>query len=120
MMKKLVIATAVIIGSLSVAPMASAADGDQLFKFYCAQCHGLTGKGDGPNVVEGFPVSPRNFTKAEEMVKLTDADMRNVILDGGPSMSKSPMMPPWGQTLGDDEVDALVAKIRELCGCQSP
>lgn len=118
MMKRIILAASVFLGTLAIAPVASAVDGDKVFKFYCAQCHGLTGKGDGPNVVEGFPVSPRNFTKAEEMVKLSDADIRNVIRDGGPSMSKSAMMPPWSQTLSDDEVDALVIKLRALCGCE--
>ena len=69
----------------------SAAEVEQVFKFYCAQCHGLDGDGKGPNVTKDFPVSPRNFTSAAEMNKLTDADLRNVILDGGPALSKSPM-----------------------------
>jgi cytochrome c oxidase cbb3-type subunit 3 len=94
-----------------------AADADQLFKFYCAQCHGLEGKGNGPNVGKEFPVDPRNFTKADEMEKLSDADIKNVILDGGPSASKSPMMPPWGKTLTEEEVDALVKHLRKLCNC---
>lgn len=94
-----------------------AADAEQLFNFYCAQCHGLEGKGNGPNVGKEFPVDPRNFTKADEMEKLSDADIKNVILDGGPSASKSPMMPPWGKTLTDEDVDALVKHLRKLCNC---
>lgn len=97
---------------------AQAADGEQLFKFYCAQCHGLQGKGDGPNITEGFPVEPRNFTKTDEMNKLSDADIRNVIQDGGPSASKSPMMPPWGKSLAKDDVDALIKHLRVLCKCK--
>ena len=97
--------------------VAQAADADQLFKFYCAQCHGLEGKGNGPNVGKEFPVDPRNFTKADEMEKLSDADIKNVVLDGGPSASKSPMMPPWGKTLTEEEVDALVKYLRKLCNC---
>ncbi len=97
---------------------ATAADTDQLFKFYCAQCHGLKGKGDGPNVTKDFPVSPRNFTNAAEMNKLSDADVKNVILDGGPSVSKSPMMPPWGKTLSEEDADSLVIYLRELCQCE--
>ena len=106
----------VVLGLLAGNP-AKAADAEQLFKFYCAQCHGLEGKGDGPNVGKEFPVDPRNFTKADEMEKLSDADIKNVILDGGPSASKSPMMPPWGKTLSDEEVDALVKHLRKLCNC---
>ena len=105
------------IGLLSAAP-ARAADGEQLYKFYCAQCHGLQGKGDGPNVTKDFPVDPRNFTKADEMNKLSDADIRNVVMDGGPVADKSPMMPPWGKTLSKAEVDALVKHLRNLCKCK--
>ena len=96
---------------------AVAADAEQMFRFYCTQCHGVGGKGDGPNVTDDFPVSPRNFTSAEEMNKLTDADIKNVILDGGPSASKSPMMPPWSKTLTGEDVDALVVHLRKLCAC---
>lgn len=118
-MKKTTIAAALagIVCHLFVAP-ALASDTQTIFKFYCAQCHGLGGKGDGPNVTKDFPVSPRNFTDAAEMNKLSDADMKNVILDGGPSASKSPMMPPWGKTLSGEEVDGLVKHLRELCKCE--
>ncbi len=104
----------IVFGLLSGSPV-QAAETEQLFKFYCAQCHGLEGKGDGPNVGKEFPVDPRNFTQADEMEKLSDADIKNVILDGGPSASKSPMMPPWGKTLSEEEVDALVKYLRKLC-----
>ncbi len=97
---------------------ATAAGIEKVFKFYCAQCHGLEGKGDGPNVTKDFPVSPRNFTNAKEMNKLSDADMKNVIMDGGPAADKSPMMPPWGKTLTEEEVDGLIKHIRMLCKCK--
>lgn len=90
----------------------------QVFKFYCAQCHGQTGTGDGINVTEDFATEPRNFTSAKEMGKLSDADIKNVIMDGGPSASKSALMPPWGKTLTDAEADQLVAYLRELCNCK--
>ena len=96
-----------------------AADAEQLFKFYCAQCHGLEGKGNGPNVTESFATDPRDFTDRAEMEKLSDADIKNVILDGGPSASKSELMPPWSKTLTEEEVDTLVSYIRKLCKCQA-
>ena len=104
--------------SYSLAAPAFAADAKQLFDFYCAQCHGLTGKGDGPNVTKDFATDPRNFTDAAEMDKLSDADIKNVILDGGPSASKSELMPPWGKTLTTAEVDQLVKYLRQLCKCK--
>ena len=116
--RKMALSAAIaLLAATGAAAPALAADGEQLFKFYCAQCHGLGGKGDGPNVGEEFPVSPRNFTSAEEMNKLTDADIKNVVLDGGPSASKSPMMPPWSRTLSGEDVDALVVYLRKLCAC---
>jgi cytochrome c oxidase cbb3-type subunit 3 len=102
---------------LTTAP-ATAAEAEKVFKFYCAQCHGLTGKGDGPNVTKDFPVSPRNFTSAEEMNKLSNADLKNVIMDGGPSVSKSPMMPPWGKTISEEDINGLIVYLRGLCNCK--
>ena len=120
-MKKLLAAAAFVAlaSQLVMAPApAAASESEKVYKFYCAQCHGLTGKGDGPNVTKDFPVSPRNFTNAKEMNKLSDADMKNVIMDGGPSASKSPMMPPWGKTLTAEQVDGLVKHLRVLCQCK--
>ena len=121
MMLKTTILTAFVFflgQAISGAGQAQDVNVEQVFKFYCAQCHGVTGKGDGPNVTEDFPVSPRNFTNADEMNKLTNADIKNVVMDGGPSMSKSPMMPPWSKTLSDAEVDALIGYLRALCNCK--
>ena len=118
-MKTLVkmLALAALASHLAMAP-APAAEVEKVFKFYCAQCHGLAGKGDGPNVTKDFPVSPRNFTSAEEMNKLSDADLKNVIMDGGPSVSKSPMMPPWGKTISEEDIDGLIIYLRGLCNCK--
>ncbi len=102
---------------LCVAPLASA-DSTQVFRFYCAQCHGLEGSGDGVNVTEDFATDPRDFTNSAEMEKLSDADIKNVILDGGPSIGKSALMPAWSETLSGSEVDGLVQHVRGFCGCQ--
>jgi cytochrome c oxidase cbb3-type subunit III len=117
-MKKLATtaALAAITTLFSMTPV-QATDSIQDFQFYCSQCHGLEGKGDGPNVTKDFPVSPRNFTNSAEMSKLSDADLKNVILDGGPSVSKSPMMPPWGKTLTEEQVAGLIKHLRTLCQC---
>ncbi len=109
--------TLTIIATLFALAPANATDAVQEYQFYCSQCHGLEGKGDGPNVTKDFPVSPRNFTNAAEMSKLSDADLKNVIIDGGPSVSKSPMMPPWGKTLNEEQVDGLIKHMRALCQC---
>ena len=50
-------AAALALAVLAVGP-AQAVEAEKVFKFYCAQCHGLGGKGDGPNVTEDLR-SPR-------------------------------------------------------------
>ena len=99
---------------------AMAADAVQVYDFYCAQCHGLEGKGDGPNVNEHFSTDPRDFTDTAEMQKLSDDEIRSVILDGGPAVSKSELMPPWRRSLAEDEVEPLIAYLREMCACEGP
>jgi cytochrome c oxidase cbb3-type subunit 3 len=97
---------------------ALAADGKQLFDFYCAQCHGLTGKGDGPNVTEHFKTDPRNFTNVTEMKKLSKADVKTVIADGGAAISKSQLMPPWSKTISAADIDKIAAYVWKLCKCE--
>lgn len=89
-----------------------------LYKFHCAQCHGLKGMGDGPNATKEMPVSPRDHTSAVEMNKLTDADIINAITEGGPATSKSSLMPPYGKTLSKAEISSLKDYLRKLCNCK--
>lgn len=116
--KTILVGVAVLASGLLSSGTAQAVDAEQVYQFYCAQCHGVEGKGDGPNVTPSMSVTPRDFSKKKEMNKLTDADLRNVIMDGGPSLSKSTLMPPWSKTIGKDEVDALVVHLRKLCACK--
>lgn len=115
-MSRFVITTTMALGlALGAAGSAQAAvDSKQVYDFYCAQCHGVNGDGKGINVTKDFATDPRNFTVGAEMSKRTDADIRGVIKDGGPSISKSPLMPPWGATLTAEEVDGLLAYIRKF------
>lgn len=116
--KSIIFALTLVIAVMAGTAPSIAEDVDKTFKFYCAQCHGENGDGKGINVTEDFPVTPRAFNNAKEMDKLTDADLRNVIREGGPIASKSEMMPPWGTTLSDEDIDALVMKLRDLCQCK--
>jgi len=118
-MSRFVITAAMVLGlTLGAGGMAQAADSKQVFDFYCAQCHGTDGKGRGINVTKDFATDPRDLTNSSEMEKRSDEDLRGVIKDGGPSISKSPLMPHWGSTLTAAEVDGLVAHIRKLCDCK--
>ena len=99
------------------APSASAAEnGAALYKTYCAQCHGISGNGKGINVRD-MSVQPRDHTDAKEMSARSDADLFKAIKEGGQSISKSVLMPPWGPALTDEQIHTLVAYLRELCKC---
>lgn len=104
---------------LSTAPAARAADveqGKKLYGQFCATCHGQSGKGDGPGAAALNP-KPRDHTDKEYMSKMSDEEMMKVIKNGGVSVGKSPLMPPWGASLKDDQIQDVIAYIRTLC-CQ--
>lgn len=96
------------------------------YKWYCAQCHGMDGKGEGANAkpkafgidLPEMSVTPRNHTSPEDMNKLTDTDIENAINGGGAAVSKSTIMPPFGKTLTDAEIKDLTAYLRKLCKCK--
>ena len=114
-MSRFVIATIAVLGlALGAASSAQAADAKEVYDFYCAQCHGVKGDGKGINVTKDFSTDPRNFTNKADMAKRTDEDIKTVIRDGGPAISKSPLMPPWASTLTAAEVDGLLAYIRKM------
>lgn len=92
-----------------------AAKGKQKYQQLCAACHGQSGKGDGPSAV-ALPVKPRDHTDASYMGKLSDKQIFDTIKLGGQAMDKSPIMPPWGAALTDQQIEDLVAYIRSLSG----
>jgi cytochrome c oxidase cbb3-type subunit 3 len=51
------------------------------------------------------------------MSKLSDRDLLKVIQEGGVSIGKSQLMPPWGVSLNEEQIKDIIANIRTLC-CQ--
>lgn len=64
-----------------------------VFTQRCTVCHGATGAGDGPTAAALNP-KPRAFADPAFQAAAKDADIEKVIADGGPSIGKSPLMPP--------------------------
>ncbi len=89
-------------------------EADSLFASLCSTCHGATGHGDGP-AAAAFPVKPASFDTKEFQDRVSDEEMRKVIVDGGPAVGKSPLM-PGNPSLKDkpEVVEALVQKIRSF------
>jgi mono/diheme cytochrome c family protein len=64
----------------------------QIFNTRCATCHGPLGKGDGPRAATLKP-RPRNFADPVWQLAISDRHLERVILEGGPSVAKSVVMP---------------------------
>jgi mono/diheme cytochrome c family protein len=103
----------VVLGTAFVAYAADAEQGKKLYGQFCVTCHGQSGKGDGPGAAALNP-KPRDHTDKEYMSKLSDDDLLKVIKNGGASIGKSPLMPPWGASLKDDQIQDIIAYVRTL------
>jgi mono/diheme cytochrome c family protein len=110
-------------GSFLAAPTAMAADaaaGKAKYDMFCTSCHGATGKGDGPvgaalnPKARDFSTGSFKFDTDKDGAPGTDADLKNIIKNGGGAYGGSPMMAPWGATLSDADLDNIVAFVRSL------
>ena len=90
----------------------------ETYQWYCAQCHGIEGKGNGINA-RLLTVMPRNHTEPEYLETRSDDDLFRAIKLGGVAVGRAPCMPRWGLTLDDDTIHGLVQYIRELCQCKA-
>lgn len=88
--------------------------GKGLFLHYCSVCHGEGGAGDGFNAFNLAPVRPRDLADQTYMTVISDLRIQEVIREGGRGTRKSVLMPAWGNTLNEAQVQDLVAFIRTL------
>lgn len=113
-----VIAIAAIVAAIPVSAAGDAVSrGGSLFLIHCAQCHGLTGKGDG-SAAAFLPRKPRDFTQGIYKIKSSPPDIeipRDEDLSGTISRGMSASgMPPWDKVLSEPERRDLVAYIKSL------
>jgi mono/diheme cytochrome c family protein len=80
--------------------------GRQIYEDTCFRCHGLTGRGDGPDAA-GLIVPPANLQRISSRSK-TDTELLIAISYG---LAFSPMH-GWRGRLTDDEMTEVVAYIR--------
>lgn len=87
--------------------------GKAVYQHYCQTCHGEGGAGDGFNAFNLDP-RPRDHTDPVFQRSKTDADLADAIRRGGAGVGLSPLMPPWGRTLQEDQIKEVVVYIRTL------
>ena len=110
-------ASSVALRPVSSPPVDSS--GAALYTRFCTGCHGVRGKGDGPNAAS-LPVPPAKHASREAMSARSDDALFDTISGGGAIMNRSPRMPAYGTTLSPDQIRALVRHIRSLCQCVGP
>jgi cytochrome c6 len=105
------IAVLIISLLLVAAPLAvRAADAKANWDNNCAQCHGVTGKGD---TKMGKLLNAADLTDPKKQASFTDAKATAAIKDGVKQNGKTTMK-AFGGKLSDDEIKALVAYVRTL------
>ena len=71
----------------------------ELFKKYCAKCHGDDGKSD---TMRGRHFMARKFADAEWLAGVTDAELIKSVTNGKEDM------PPFGKKLTPEQIESLV------------
>jgi DMSO reductase family type II enzyme heme b subunit len=105
---------AVIAVFLTAGPaLAQEHPGKPVYDRWCAECHGMEGRGDGPAATHMLP-RPRDFTEARYQIRTTasgelptDADMMRVIERGMPGTA----MPGWPKLSTSQKTD-LIAYLK--------
>jgi mono/diheme cytochrome c family protein len=88
--------------------------GRELNMTYCDRCHNPESTRERVSNFDNLTPKPHAFTDGIMLNKLTDADLTSLITHGGVALNESPEMPPYGYTLSNVQVQALVAYIRAV------
>jgi cytochrome c oxidase cbb3-type subunit 3 len=83
---------------------------------YCAQCHGVNRNGKGVNTI-ALSVQPRDHSDPKGMTSIPREEMVSAIHDGGASVNKSSLMPPWSSVLTDEQIAHMVDYLHHVCKC---
>jgi cytochrome c oxidase cbb3-type subunit 3 len=82
--------------------------GERIYREHCIQCHGEKGDSQTP-ISQSLVPRPRDFTNAQEMARITDRQMAQVIIHGSPGTS----MAPWSGILNAEDIRRVILFIRK-------
>ncbi|MGC2463690.1 MAG: cytochrome c [Candidatus Acidiferrum sp.] len=89
------------------------AQGKRLFYTYCVWCH-ADATPAGPSNRSNINPPPPLANDGATLNPMSDELLRNSITLGGSAMGKSGMMPAWGKTLSQEDVNALISFLRAI------
>ena len=93
---------------VAAADAAPAIDGKAIYSQYCVACHGADGKGNN-----GLAA---NYVDDKTRLAQSDEALIKSIKEG--KQGSVGVMPPWGGTLNDDQIKAVLGYIRAEFGEQ--
>jgi mono/diheme cytochrome c family protein len=89
------------------------AQGKRVFYQYCVWCHADSTPA-GPSNRSNLNPMPPLASDGAVFNSLSDDLLRNTITLGGSAVGKSTLMPPWGNTLKQDDVNAVITFYRAI------
>jgi mono/diheme cytochrome c family protein len=89
------------------------AQGQRVFYADCVWCHANTTPA-GPSNISNLKPTPALANDGATLNSLSDDYLQNIITLGGSAMSKSAMMPPWGMTLKQEDIRAVISFMRAI------
>ena len=87
--------------------------GKRLFYVYCVWCHADSTPA-GPSNRPNLNPAPHLINDGATLNPMSDGYLDNIITLGGSALGKSAAMPPYGETLSQDEVRAIIAYMRAI------
>lgn len=88
--------------------------GRELSDRYCARCHDSESTPERVSNYDNLATKPHSFTDGAYLNRMSDADLLAIISHGGPALSQSAEMPPYGHMFGKIELESLVSYIRAV------
>jgi mono/diheme cytochrome c family protein len=89
------------------------AQGKRIFYQQCVWCH-ADATPAGPSNRSNVTPTPALMSDGATLNGESDEYLQNIITLGGSALGKSAMMPPYGQTLTQDDIRALIAYTRAI------
>lgn len=92
-------------------PPDGASRAERLYYGYCAECHGVDGRGSWRAAL--FLLRPGDLTDQSRMGAHSDTYLFDIVKHGGAPIGR-PGMPAFGAQFGDADIEAVVGYVRGL------